>query len=277
MDAPVAPRARGHVRRRARGGDRADGRRRAGPARRPAGRAGRQGPDARARAREHPPDQRAPEQLDRGRRPERGLGGPDVRRARPRPALGARRVLRAPRRGRPDGGLARARRASRPPRPRAERARRRRAPLPRPGHRPDGRAAAPVALAGLRVEDRPGHPLRREHADRRGLHDARRPPHGGHRPVDAAPQPLRAHRARPRGAVRGRPHRGRARRRGRGRDPGAAARATSRPAFSARSRWSTAPRASARPTRSSSTRSSTRTRPATSPTAAPTPRRSRAA
>ena len=61
--------------------------------------------------------ERAAEQLDRGRRPQRRLGEADVRRARHRPALGARRVLRPARRGRPGRRVARTRQAHRRARP----------------------------------------------------------------------------------------------------------------------------------------------------------------
>ena len=71
--------------------------------------------------------------------------------------------------------------------------------------------------------------------------------HRGLRPLDAAARALRAHRARARGALRGRPDRRRQRRRGRGRRRAGSSRPTSSAASSARSRSSTARRASARP------------------------------
>ena len=66
--------ARKQHRRRTRGGRRAHRRRRTRPARRPPRRARRQGAHARDRRGEQPPDQRAAEQLDRRRRPERSAG-----------------------------------------------------------------------------------------------------------------------------------------------------------------------------------------------------------
>ena len=176
------------VRRRERRDRRADRRRRAGAARRPARRAGRPGADARARRTRT--TRQINEQLNNWTVvgvPERGLGHADVRRARHRPAVGASSSLRPARRGRPRRGLAGARRsASARARGRSNDLRVDSPPLHRRRHRPDGRPAARVAVAGLRVGDRRRHPLRREHADRRGLHDSRLPPHRGRRPLDAA-------------------------------------------------------------------------------------------
>ena len=73
--------------------------------------------------------------------------------------------------------------------------------LPRARHRPDDRAASRRRLAGgaRRVAR---HQARREHADRRGVHDARRASRRGHRALDAAAADPGQHRARPRGALR---------------------------------------------------------------------------
>ena len=124
-----------------------------------------------------------------------------------------------------------------------------------------------VALdVGLGADD-DRHRDGREHADRGGLHDAAPPPHRGRRPLDDAARRERADRARPLGALLGRPrHRGdgdeRRRRRPRG-DEHRRGRLVPRRGVDRRRRLG----ASARPASSSSTRSSTRTRPATSPTA----------
>ena len=112
-----------------------------------------------------------------------------------------------------------------------------------------------------------GHRDGGEHAHRGGLHDAAPPPHRGRRPLDDAARRERADRARPLGALLGRPrHRGdrdeRRRRRPRG-DEHRRGRLVPRRGVDRRRRLG----ASARPASSSSTRSSTRTRPATSPTA----------
>ena len=193
---------------------RADRRRRARPAGRPAGRPRRTSPPARAGRGEQPAGQRAAEQLDGRRRPQRGLGDADVRRARPRTALEAGRVLRAARRRRPGCGLARARDTDRRTRTAAERPAARRPALHRAGHRPDGRPAAGVALAGRRVGHRCRDPVRRQHADRGGLHHPRLAAHRGARALDPPARAVRPDRARPRGSLRGGPHRRRQGRRG---------------------------------------------------------------
>ena len=228
---------------------------------------------------EHAPDERAAEQLGRRLVPERGLGAAGVRRARHRAAVGrssssacgSTRTTPSP-----PGGHTSPSSAQRADH--AQRAAR------------STRCASTAAGTDLTVgllpesrwlgsESRPLRrpPLRREHADRGGLHDSGLPPHRGRRPLDAAAAALRqrscggsscaSRTAASSTSGRGRrdvvdgelatrraravPRRGRARRRRR--------------------------RASARPDLCSSTRSSTRTRRATSPTARATPRRSRAA
>ena len=145
----------------------------------------------------------------------------------------------------------------------AERAAVRPPALPRAGHRPDDRPASRVRVAdgARRVA---GDQARREHADRGGLHDSRRTSHRRHRALDAAAADPGQHRARPRGALRGRPRGRGARRVRRGASCARTSRPTTAPRASARSRSSTATRASARPGSSSTTRCSTRTRRRTS-------------
>ena len=128
----------------------------------------------------------------------------------------------------------------------AERARLRRGALPRPGHRPDRRAAATVALDGRGRRDRVGAVLHAEPADRGGLHDARPAPDRGSCARDAAARARRRDgRPRPRDHVQRRPDHAAsrpppARTRCAPRLPSTTARRTS-----ARSRSSTRPRASA--------------------------------
>ena len=190
--------------------------------------------------------------------PNEGWANDRLRRARRRAALGRGRDRRSARRARPGRGLAGPHREPRAARGRAQRAPLRRAPLPRPRHRPDGRAPSGLDLAGgARRVDRDR--ARREHADRGGLHRPRRPARRRHRPLDlSAPDPGHD-RPRARGSLRGRPRRRGARRRGRGADEHARRSPTTARPGSARSRSSTATRASARPGSSSTTRSSTRT------------------
>ena len=113
--------------------------------------------------------------------------------------------------------------------------------LPRAGHRPDDRPPSRLGVAGgaRRIER---HQARREHADRGGLHDTRLASHRGHRPLDAAAADPGQHRARPRGALRGRP-----RRRGDGIEP-------ARTSCARTSRPTTAQRASERSRSSTGTR-----------------------
>ncbi len=146
----MAARARRRDRRRARRDRGADGRRRAGPARRPARRARRQGAHARARRREQPPGQRAAEQLDRRRRAERRAGRSRCSASRTSSgcgsssssASGSTRTIPSPRGRRTSKRIGAARASARRPA-------RRPPALHGARHRPDGRAAARVALAGL--------------------------------------------------------------------------------------------------------------------------------
>ena len=173
VDAAVAALAGADVRRRARrdhrdlrrGGARSPGR----PSRRPR----RPRADARARRREHAPDERAAEQLDGRRVPERGLGPRRCSASRTssgcgRPSLTCIRLDE-------DDPVAAWRDARRQARRAGRGALNERAPrlaaLPRRRHRPDDRAAARVALGRSRVAALRRPALRREHADRRGLHD----------------------------------------------------------------------------------------------------------
>ena len=129
---------------------------------------------------------------------------------------------------------------------------------------------------GVESETADRAPLRREHADGGGLHDTRLASDGRSRPLDSAARPLRPDRARPRGAVRERPHRRRLGRGGRGRDPRPADdRRQRRPARRGRARRRDVTHRR-RPGSRSSRRCSTRTRPATSPTGARTRRLSKA-
>ena len=140
--------------------------------------------------------------------PNAGWADADVRRAGSRAALEARRVLRAARRRRPGRGLAELTSTRIGARARLLNDLQLDAvALHRPGHRPHGRAAARVAVAGGRVGHRRRDPVRREHADRRGLHHARFAPHRGSRPLHTAAGALRPDRARPRGALRSGTHR----------------------------------------------------------------------
>ena len=148
--------------------------------------------------------------------------------------------------------------------------------ISRPGNRPDGRVAAGVALAGSRVRDGGRRHVRREHADRGGLHDARRPPDRGRRHLDdAALRPRHDRHGAPR-AVQRRPHRRGRGRPGRRRDP--------RPAGERRACGALGEVALVDGTSRIGATGLTffdtlydEKRPATSPTATPTPRRSRAA
>ena len=170
------------------------------------------------------------------------FGEPDVERlwagGRPRGAArrarSGRRLARAHRRGSQQRAAVAERAALRPP------------ALPRARHRPDDRPASRVRVAGgaRRVAR---HRARREHADRGGLHDAGRAPHRGHRPLDAAAADPGQHRARPRGALRGRPRGRGARRRPARTSCARTSRPTTARRASARSRSSTATRASGRP------------------------------
>ena len=153
-----------------------------------------------------------------------------------------------------------------------DRARARRRPLHGSRHRSDRRAEPERALDVGAVPDARRDRVRPEHADGRGVHDARLPPRGGHDPLEP---PARARRRHHRGASadgEGREDRRRPGRQGRRHRARAARDRRPRRATSASSRSSTAPRASARRTRRSSTRSTTRTRRATSPTASASPR-----
>ena len=244
---------------------------RAGAARRPRRRAGGPGGAARGRADPDAADQREQRQLVRSRRSERGLGEAGLRRAGRRAAVGEGRVLHAPRRARSGRGLARSHRPAQGAGRGAERPSSGCSSVPRPRHRPHGRAAPGSALARRRQRHVDGDHIRREHADRGSLHVARRGAHRGDDSLIDAACARRADRARPRADVRER-----AGRQGRGRDRrGARRAATSRrsrtPTGWGRSRSSRRSRASARPGRSSTTRCSTRTRPATSRTAPVSP------
>ena len=156
-------------------------------------------------------------------------------------------------------GLARAHRRPRPARGRPERPAVRRTPLPRPGHRPDGRPAPGLGLASRRSTRSRGI----EHVANMPTEEVFTPPDA--RRVDGtvrATLPAAApgdDRPRPRGALRGRPRRRGARRRGRGADAHARRDRRRAPRGSARSRSSTAAHASAGRASSSTTRSSTRT------------------
>ena len=184
--------------------------------RRPRRRARRPGADARGRRGQRSRLTDGALQLVDRRVPERGLGRDRLRRARRRAALGGGRDGGSPRRARSGRGVARAHRPAPGARRGAERAPVRPPPLPRPRHRPDDRPASRSRLAGgaRRVAR---HRARREHADRGGLHDPGRAPRRRHRALDAAAADPGQHRARPRGALRGRPRRRGARRVGRGR------------------------------------------------------------
>ena len=173
----VVRRARARPRRPARGARRAVRARRAGAARRPrpgaapaatgcprqGGHQGRQRPhdelDDRARAR---------------RRRGRGSSSPTSSPTRgARAARGAAPARAAARRGRPDRRLAGARGHARRRRRAADGAPLRRPPLRGPGHRPDDRPAALVALARRALRDRRRDRAHAEPPDRGGVHDAR--------------------------------------------------------------------------------------------------------
>ena len=185
--------------------------------------------------------------------------------------VGAARARLPARRGRPRRGLARARRHARRRRRAADRAPLRRAALRGPGHRPDGRPAAELALAWRRAS-RPSTGSRTCPTSRR-RRSSPRPTRRAPTASCASTKPLVLRRHdRPRAEVelRGRPRRRDRRRGGRRGAARLRARATRAPRGWARSRSSTARAASARSTPSSSTRCSTRTPPATSRSAAPT-------
>ena len=140
------------------------------------------------------------------------------------------RVLRPARRGRPGRRLAGPRRAHRP------RARDCSTSMQldavrftRPGHRPDGRAAARVALAGRASRSPPtASPTSRTCRPRRS---SRRPTPRRTEGYVRSTRPLALYGrivARARGALRGRPHRRGALRRGRRRDPRGSSRPTTR-------------------------------------------------
>ncbi len=153
---------------------------RPGPARRPRPRAHRARPAADDQGGRHA-GVRAHDQLDDRAVPDAGLGrarlpGPRAGRG-ARAAHAAARARAAARRGRPARRLARARRHARRRRAAAERAPLRRDPLRRPGHRPDGRAAAERPLAGGALHHRRRH---RAHAQpARPRRSSRRPTRSG--------------------------------------------------------------------------------------------------
>ena len=118
--------------------------------------------------------------------PSEGWAHADLRRAGRRAPVGSRRVLHPARRGRPRAGVARPHGAARRTREDAERARPRRDPLHRAGHRPDRRAEPERALDVRVVPDARRDRVRTEHADGRGLHDARLPPRRRERSARAA-------------------------------------------------------------------------------------------
>ena len=146
-------------------------------------------------------------QLDDRQLPEQGLGADDLRRAGRRAALEGRRARDPPRRARSGRCVERAHRAARRTLPDAERAPLRRDPLPRAGHRPDGRAQQAVALGVGGLGDGVRPPSHPEHPDRRGLHDARLAPDGGNGSLHDAARAAREHHPRPRASLRRRSRR----------------------------------------------------------------------